>query len=169
MFTEDTLTGLREQLRDAEPSVQVMTPGEGGMSAPRAGCVIALASELEREIEPSHEAEGANPRVLLYERSPRLAEDRRCLHWLSFSAFQNARIAMLLSRDDRIFERDDGDGSIRLPGVDGVEFGGRRLERVLRRAQRRKAKVLFALRRNLMLHDVSMDALLAFSGKGIFR
>lgn len=167
--SEETTAMLRSRLAEACPTLRIRED-EGETIVPRPGdLVIASARELEQRLVPPVRPEQSSIRVMLYERSPRLAEDRRCLSWLVGDGFADARVTLLLSRDDGLFDVDENGGRVRLPGAVAVECSGPRLERAVRGAQRRKAANLFALRRNLMLHDVSMDALLAFSGKGVFR
>ena len=161
---------LADVLKDANP---LLISGEQQLDifelAKPGALLLVLNAAVEYLVYDVDQQFDCPIQVLVVQRSIKYSEDVRNLNWLQLPSLIGAPKVLLLSNDDAIFE----DISLRWIETIGKRFGlkfaNNLFENKIRRIQSVKAHEFYKLRKSLMNHDVSMQGLLSFSGRGLYE
>ncbi|HSH43007.1 MAG TPA: hypothetical protein VK973_12855, partial [Arenicellales bacterium] len=166
------LEALHEALAPVCPDLRALTgPVDNSLGDLLEPGVILLAPAAVMDyLLPLNPDRVTHPvRILVTERSPSRTADRRNLYWMQAQSFLDVDATLLLAADDALFE-DAGTGAAAwLLRACPPRLAAAVLERRVRRIQRIHGREMRRMRRDLLVHETSMQGLLSFSGRGPYE
>jgi hypothetical protein len=168
----ELLEALHEALAPVAPGLRLLTGQvEGSLSdfLEPGVLLLAPAAALDYLVPLKPEPVSHPVRILVAERSPSRTADRRNLYWIQAQSLQNTDTTLLLAADDALFEGVSTGSTSRLLRACPKRLAAVVLERRVRRIQRMHGREMRRMRRDLLVHETSMQGLLSFSGRGPYE
>lgn len=168
----ELLEALREALAPVAPGLRPLTgqiEGSLGDMLEPGVLLLAPAATLDYLVPLQPEPFNFPVRILVTQRSPSRTADRRNLYWIQAQSFQIVDATLLLAADDTLFEGVATGSASRLLRACPQRLAAAVLERRVRRLQRMHGGEMRRMRRDLLVHETSMQGLLSFSGRGPYE
>ncbi len=168
----ELLEALQDALAPIAPGLRPLTGQiEGSLSEILEPGILLLApaAALDYLVPLRPESISHPVRILVTQRSPSRTTDRRNLYWMQAQSFRRVDSTLLLAADDALFEGVSTGWAPWLLRACPQRLAAALLERRVRRIQGMHGREMRRMRRDLLVHETSMQGLLSFSGRGPYE